>query len=554
MEDAWNESTIRVVVGSLNPCKINSARMAFTAAFPSSQITVRGIAAPSLIPDQPYGDDETLLGARNRAKGAAAAAAAASWEGVTHSVGMEGGVGASTAAAAKAESETPSASLECFAWMVVLEVALPGEEPTFGREGVARTGSFVLPDKVSVLVRSGVELGFADDIVFDRSGSKTANGAVGLLTHDVIGRTEYYIHAMTLALIPFHHPELYTPPSPSASSTTKSVERHVAGEVVMIRPAAFGPNPETAESNVFMTSEISSSHHSSSQVADLARDEFDAAVQTITSQSGVIVHVVQDSEQPHTPDAVFPNNWFSTHTPSPSSSAEDSAVSVVLYRMESALRRDEVRRDIFPAPDVEANLLDLSSDDCEVLEGTGSLVLDRASSTVFACLSARTSKAAVEAWAESLGYSNVVTFSASDREFQQPIYHTNVLMAVGDTFAVICLAAIDSHKDTRAVMDALMAAGKEIIPITHQQMESFAGNMIQLRDATRDPDSGRFLTNLILSQTAYKSLDPYTLSRLSALNDRVIPVSIPTIEMYGGGSARCMIAEWHLSTPPPPAL
>merc|ERR1711916_202849 len=103
-------------------------------------------------------------------------------------------------------------------------------------------------------------------------------------------------------------------------------------------------------------------------------------------------------------------------------------------------------------------------------------------------------------------------------------------------------------------MDALMAAGKEIIPITHQQMESFAGNMIQLRDATRDPDSGRFLTNLILSQTAYDALDPYTLSRLSDLNDRVIPVSIPTIEMYGGGSARCMLAEWHLPTPPPPAL
>lgn len=172
----------KIVVGSTNPVKINSAKLAFETAFPDEEFEVEGVDAVSEVRDQPMSNDETLLGARNRANYVKERTKADYW------VGIEGGI------------EDHESDLEAFAWVVIL---------TDSFEGKARTASFVLPHEVSLLVRAGMELGQADDQVFNRSHSKQKNGAVGLLTNDLIERTEYYKHAIILSLVPFMKPELY---------------------------------------------------------------------------------------------------------------------------------------------------------------------------------------------------------------------------------------------------------------------------------------------------------------------------------------------------------
>jgi len=174
---------IKVIVGSTNPVKINSTKLAFETAFPDDEFDVEGVSAVSGVRDQPMSNDETLLGAKNRAENVKEKYEANFW------VGIEGGI------------EDHEDELEAFAWMVIL-----GAE---GGKGKARTSSFVLPHEVSLLVRSGLELGQADDQVFNQKHSKQKNGAVGLLTNDIIDRSEYYKHAVILALVPFLKPELY---------------------------------------------------------------------------------------------------------------------------------------------------------------------------------------------------------------------------------------------------------------------------------------------------------------------------------------------------------
>ena len=174
----------KVIVGSTNPVKINSAKLAFETAFPEEEFEVEGVSVVSDVRDQPMSNDETLLGAKNRAFNSELAYDGDYW------VGIEGGI------------EEHEEELEAFAWMVIL-----GKN---GLRGKARTSSFVLPHEVSLLVRSGLELGLADDQVFNMSHSKQKNGAVGLLTNDIIDRSEYYKQAMILALVPFLKPELYS--------------------------------------------------------------------------------------------------------------------------------------------------------------------------------------------------------------------------------------------------------------------------------------------------------------------------------------------------------
>ena len=173
----------RIIVGSTNPVKINSTKLAFETAFPEEEFEVEGVSVVSDVRDQPMSNDETLLGAKNRAENAKAKNDADYW------VGIEGGI------------EDREDELEAFAWMVII-----GAD---GGRGKARTSSFVLPHEVSLLVRSGLELGQADDQVFNQSHSKQKNGAVGLLTNDIIDRSEYYKQAIILALVPFLKPELY---------------------------------------------------------------------------------------------------------------------------------------------------------------------------------------------------------------------------------------------------------------------------------------------------------------------------------------------------------
>ena len=173
----------KIIVGSTNPVKINCTKEAFETAFPDDEFEVEGVTAVSEVRDQPMSNDETLLGARNRAKFVKERKEADYW------VGIEGGI------------EEHENLLEAFAWMVILDAD--------GSEGKSRTSSFVLPHEVSLLVRAGMELGQADDQVFNQSHSKQKNGAVGLLTNDLIDRAEYYKQAMILALVPFLKPELY---------------------------------------------------------------------------------------------------------------------------------------------------------------------------------------------------------------------------------------------------------------------------------------------------------------------------------------------------------
>ena len=173
----------RIIVGSTNPVKISSTKLAFETAFPEDEFEVEGVSVVSDVRDQPMSSDETLLGARNRVTNAKEKHNADYW------VGIEGGI------------EDHDDELEAFAWMVIL-----GADGTIGK---ARTSSFVLPHEVSLLVRSGLELGQADDKVFNQSHSKQKNGAVGLLTNDIIDRSDYYKQAVILALVPFLKPELY---------------------------------------------------------------------------------------------------------------------------------------------------------------------------------------------------------------------------------------------------------------------------------------------------------------------------------------------------------
>ncbi|KNC46062.1 amidinotransferase [Thecamonas trahens ATCC 50062] len=488
-----------VAVGSGNPVKVAAVSAAFAASFPAASPTVAAFPVPSGVPDQPLDDETTLTGARNRAIAAAAAAAAAhdlpggADDAVLYGVGLEGGIA------------TTGELMECYAWMVVVEWDATAAAPR--RSGEARTASFQLPHTVANL---------------------QSDGAVGLLTHGLIDRTAYYEHALKLALVPLVNPELFESTSSPAA---------LASTVTMVRPAAFAANPETAASNVFQASMDGLDDTAVAAVAADAKAEFDAMVAALVA-AGVTVHVVADSPEPHTPDAVFPNNWFSTHAPL----ADDDAPQVVIYPMESAHRRKEVRMDFFPP---SARILDLRPqlDAADtVLEGTGSMVLDRANRIVYACTSSRTHPDTLNIWASANGYDSVVAFDARDAANNAPIYHTNVLMSVGASFAVICLDAIPDPAHLRAVCVSLAESGKEIIPISHAQMEHFAGNILHLATATGSV--------IVLSTTAHASLDAHTLSRLSAHCSALVPVAIPTIERYGGGSARCMMAEWFLDSPP----
>ena len=295
----------------------------------------------------------------------------------------------------------------------------------------------------------------------------------------------------------------------------------------MIRPAAFDYNPETAATNKMQRP----SDGTSAQAHACA--EFDGLVGALRSE-GIPVCVVADSAEPPKPDAVFPNNWVSFH--------EDGTV--VLYPMQAETRRRERRREVIDAVVAElgfnvSRVLDLTHHERQgrFLEGTGSLVLDRTERVVYASLSPRTHPAVVEEWAREMGYEPCV-FSASDRN-GVPLYHTNVLMCVGARLAVLGTEAIPAE-DRDRVVARLRAGGREVIEIGFDEIERFAGNMLEL--ATWDEALGDSRV-LVMSDTARHGLRPENYARLSACTDSVLAVPVPTIERLGGGSVRCMLAE-----------
>lgn len=294
--------------------------------------------------------------------------------------------------------------------------------------------------------------------------------------------------------------------------------------VVMIRPASFTSNPETAASNRFQSS---LGDMDPETVREQARLEFDGLARVL-SDAGVHVRIFDDTPEPVTPDALFPNNWLSTHADG----------TVILYPMEAPSRQAERRPDIVEALQSESNvgreLVDLSHNESRqrYLEGTGSLVLDRANRIAYACLSSRTNPALFHDWCERFDY-EPEAFQARDGDHE--IYHTNVMMCIGDSFAVICAEAIVSEEERIRVLSRLEKTGHELIRISADQMNAFAGNMLAVRSA-----SGESL--IAMSNQARDCLNSEQRQRLES-HGRIVSADIATIERYAGGSVRCMLAE-----------
>ncbi len=302
-------------------------------------------------------------------------------------------------------------------------------------------------------------------------------------------------------------------------------ESQSAAAVLMVRPLRFGSNPQTRASNSFQRAALIED----SQGAALR--EFDALVDELRL-AGVRVVIVEDTLEPHTPDSIYPNNWFSTHADG----------TVVLYPMCAPNRRAERRIDLLALLRESGfactRLVDLSAYEQESrhLEGTGSLVLDRVAHIAFACLSPRTDPTLLEDWGRELGY-RTFPFDAHDAS-EHTIYHTNVMLAVGSTWAVVCADAITDQRRRTELMATLGATGHEVVEIGIDQMEGFAGNILELRAAAGGPV-------IVMSAQARSSLRPEQLGALGR-HGRIISSPVPTIERAGGGSVRCMLAEIFL--------
>ena len=299
--------------------------------------------------------------------------------------------------------------------------------------------------------------------------------------------------------------------------------------VLMIRPGRFYPNPETAADNAFQRTR----HLGSDALTLMARKEFDAAVQTLRA-AGVNVHVFEDTAEPEKPDAVFPNNWMSTH--------HDGRIA--LFPMYSNLRRRERRQDIVEGLRKHyrvTEVIDYSAFEDEgcSLEGTGSLVFDHVNKIAYVSLSNRSNPKVIQRFADDFSYEPVIFTSIGPNG--QSIYHTNVMMCIGTAFAMVGLEMIPDKAERQQLRSRLEKTGKEIVELSADQIANFAGNAIELQNKTGDK-------LLVLSSRAGGALTEDQRERLSRYA-RLVPLELPTIEL-GGGSARCMIATIHL----PPRL
>lgn len=301
--------------------------------------------------------------------------------------------------------------------------------------------------------------------------------------------------------------------------------------ILMIRPVAFRMNEQTAINNYYqkvldnLTPET---------VNAKAQAEFDTFVNKLKAV-GVNVLVVNDTLSPDTPDSIFPNNWVSFH--------QDG--SVVLYPMFAENRRFERREDVLDTLEEKGflieNIYDFTSaeEDHLFLEGTGSIILDRTNEIAYCALSPRADEELFIEFCEELEYSPVVFNAFQTVENQRkPIYHTNVLMCIGSSFAVLCADAIDDLKERKMVMQQLRSSGKELILITEDQVNNFAGNMLEVV-GTNDKKY------VVMSTSAYSSLTENQQKTLEK-HTEILHSSLDTIEACGGGSARCMMAEVFL--------
>eukprot|EP01055_Gregarina_sp_Pseudo9_P005159 Gregarina_sp_Pseudo_9__5158@NODE_54_length_4785_cov_9_540244_g51_i0_p3_GENE_NODE_54_length_4785_cov_9_540244_g51_i0NODE_54_length_4785_cov_9_540244_g51_i0_p3_ORF_typecomplete_len316_score77_21Amidinotransf/PF02274_17/2_9e32DctP/PF03480_13/2_5e03DctP/PF03480_13/25DctP/PF03480_13/0_3_NODE_54_length_4785_cov_9_540244_g51_i0561003 len=303
----------------------------------------------------------------------------------------------------------------------------------------------------------------------------------------------------------------------------------LAATLLMIKPCSFAFNEETAETNA-MQHQLNLTKKS---LQEKAAQEFDDFVALLTSNNIEVIQVA-DTPSPFTPDSIYANNWISTH-------AENA--SIVLYPMHCPNRRLERSKNVLAALVTQrwvAQVRDLSFFEVrqEYLEGTGSLVLDRAYNIAFAAMSPRTTHSILDYWAREMNFT-VVKFNASQSN-GVPVYHTNVLMALGDTFAIIGDSLIRDEEERARVLEALRNIGKTIISISEEQVTRFAGNALQVCDRTGSKKI------LIMSATGWDSLSSAQQSILRSANNDILTPHVETIETVGGGSARCMLAEVFL--------
>ena len=297
----------------------------------------------------------------------------------------------------------------------------------------------------------------------------------------------------------------------------------------MIEPVAFGRNPDSARTNAFMRD---ATGRKPDELQAAALHEFQGLVERLEND-GVEVLVYRDSVDSPSPDAIFPNNWVSFH--------EDGRA--ILYPMEPPNRRPERRKEILDWLSAEkgfrlSEVVDLSHHEAEgrFLEGTGSMVFDRPGRTVYASVSPRTTPSLLREYGARFGL-RVVSFHAHDAD-GVPIYHTNVALALGSGVAVFCGEAVRDHSERRALVESLENGGREVVEITMEQLYAFAGNMLALENARGE-------TLIVMSERAFSSLRPAQLHELER-HARLVRSPIPTIEDFGGGSVRCMLAEVFL--------
>ncbi|MFT4646859.1 MAG: hypothetical protein ACI9X4_000063 [Glaciecola sp.] len=317
-------------------------------------------------------------------------------------------------------------------------------------------------------------------------------------------------------------------PAPESLSTPENAtaaRAWLCNRVMMVRPALFEWNKETSKSNKF---QITPSRSDANLVHDEAIREFDDLRDTLL-QAGIEVHSFDDDPSPATPDSIFPNNWVSFHADG----------TVILYPMQAPNRRAEVRTEwvdqLQSALQVSWNRrIDLRylCDQGHFLEGTGSLILDRKNKVAYAALSSRTTREGLEAFSLASGFT-IHSLQTSVEGF--PIYHTNVMMSLGPTHAVVCMQAIPSKQAQDELQSGLESSGRQILEIDRDQMLNFAGNQLTLANAAGDPQ-------IVMSKRALASLRPSQVGQLEG-HGQILAPCLMTIEHHGGGSARCMLAE-----------
>ncbi|WP_396184354.1 citrulline utilization hydrolase CtlX [Flavobacterium sp.] len=301
--------------------------------------------------------------------------------------------------------------------------------------------------------------------------------------------------------------------------------------ILMIRPVAFRMNEQTAVNNYYQKV---LDNTTPSTVNAKAQKEFDAFVEKL-QKVGVNVIVVDDKLDPDTPDSIFPNNWISFH--------ENG--DVTLYPMFAENRRLERREDILDIIEdrgfVVNEIMDYTSaeEDGFFLEGTGSILLDRDNAKAYCALSPRADEELFIEFCEDYDLAPVIfeAYQTVNGE-RKHMYHTNVMMCIAETFAIICADCIDDKQERKMVLDNLKADGKDIILVTEDQVNNFAGNMLQVKGK----DDKRYL---VMSNSAYQSL---TKSQIHKIEEHceILHANLDTIEACGGGSARCMMAEVFL--------